>query len=560
MRCGSHWSHHHGHQAGDKHERRGFRADGRHDTWEKADVVPRRHRANPHMFVASPRCCGDGRCGLFVTCCRISRRLGAESPAGPANGGLRLAMFDTPTATTHPRGVRSILKRVASVVCVLTFAQGAAGLCAGWQSTLEARMQCQDDACPLHRHEHKHGTSRTQVTEAAADDCCALSPAPESSQSAAAFASTITRAVLQSLPPVVLSSEGNARLSAPWETPLAADARFETPAALRPARLATHSRRVSTRVAFPGGIAVRSRGPASVTSVVAHDQSTHRTLAEESVHRAGPVRRPRGLGLVGARRDAHRRDTRPLGQPGHRLHGLAGSQPAGGRRPGQLSADGEPAGTRRRSRRPLAVGVRLLDDLRRLRRQRGPVLRARSRPRAHEPGHQEPAGGRRANARPGRDGRRARLLVHGGEPHAVSARPAQPAGLVHPLSAQRRPRRRRSGVGRRPRPAVPDRRRSESPPDVQPAARRRGRRGPRQQPECRRQRAGFERRLVDRARRRADRSRSTTSSRSWSARRAVCRSTSSRWRTCTSATRFAWPRSSTARRKRSAASSSPAAA
>jgi hypothetical protein len=126
-------------------------------------------------------------------------------------------MFDTPPATTHPKGVRSILKRVASIVCVFTFAQGAAGLCAGWQTTLEARMPCQDDTCPLHRHEH--GASRARVTEAAADDCCALSPAPESIQSATAFASTITRSVLQSLPPVVLSFEGTPLLSAPWETP-----------------------------------------------------------------------------------------------------------------------------------------------------------------------------------------------------------------------------------------------------------------------------------------------------------------------------------------------------
>jgi hypothetical protein len=128
-----------------------------------------------------------------------------------------LSPFDRPTTTTHARVVRSVLRRVASVVCVLTFTQGAAGLCVGWQTTLEARMQCQDDACPFHRHEH--GASRTQITEATADDCCALSPAPESTQSSTAFASTITRSVLQSLPPVLLSSESTTRLSAAWETP-----------------------------------------------------------------------------------------------------------------------------------------------------------------------------------------------------------------------------------------------------------------------------------------------------------------------------------------------------
>ena len=80
-----------------------------------------------------------------------------------------------------------------------------------------------------------------------------------------------------------------------------------------------------------------------------------------------------------------------------------------------------------------------------------------------------------------------------------------PAGLVHPLPAQLRARRRRGRVGRRLRPAVPDRRRSEPAAHLQPAAQRRRRRRPRQQPERRRQRARVERRLADRSRRRADR-------------------------------------------------------
>ena len=68
--------------------------------------------------------------------------------------------IDRLTVATHPRGVRSVLRRVASVVCVLAFAQSAVALCAGWQATPEARMQCcQDGACPLHHHEH--GASRT---------------------------------------------------------------------------------------------------------------------------------------------------------------------------------------------------------------------------------------------------------------------------------------------------------------------------------------------------------------------------------------------------------------
>ena len=118
-----------------------------------------------------------------------------------------------------------------------------------------------------------------------------------------------------------------------------------------------------------------------------------------------------------------------------------------------------------------------------------------------------------------------------------------PAGLVHPLPAQRRAGRRGSGLRRRPRPAVPDRRRSEPPPDLQPAAQRGGVGRPRQQPECRRQRARVERRLADRARRRADRVRRRHQADRRRRRRTACRSTSSRWRTSRSATPSGSPRS-----------------
>lgn len=115
--------------------------------------------------------------------------------------------------------MRSVLKRVASVVCLLAFAQSAVAQCAGWQATAEARKACcQDGACPLD-HEAEAAGSPAQVTQTAADDCCAQSPQRDSSPSATAFASTITLAVLQSLPPVVLSLAPTAPLTAPWETP-----------------------------------------------------------------------------------------------------------------------------------------------------------------------------------------------------------------------------------------------------------------------------------------------------------------------------------------------------
>ena len=112
----------------------------------------------------------------------------------------------------------SFLKRVASIVCVLAFAQSAVAECAGWQATAEARRQCcQDGACPLHHH--KDEASGSQITQSAADDCCAQSQRHESSPSGTVFASTMTLAVVESLPPVVLSLLPLVPLSAPWETP-----------------------------------------------------------------------------------------------------------------------------------------------------------------------------------------------------------------------------------------------------------------------------------------------------------------------------------------------------
>jgi hypothetical protein len=119
---------------------------------------------------------------------------------------------------THAGDVRSVLKRVAALVCVLAFAQSAVALCAGWQATPEARMQCcQDGACPLHHHEH--GVPGPQITQTTADDCCAQLAGAESSPSGTVFASTITLAVLQAHSRVVLSLAPAMAISAPWETP-----------------------------------------------------------------------------------------------------------------------------------------------------------------------------------------------------------------------------------------------------------------------------------------------------------------------------------------------------
>jgi hypothetical protein len=132
-----------------------------------------------------------------------------------------VALFDELTGLprpTHSRDVLSALRQVASVVCLLVLAQGAATECAGWQATPEARMECcEEGICPLHGHDDE--ASRTSLTQSAVDSCCAQSARHESGLSATVVASTITLAVLRPLPPAVVSLAPAMLRSAPWETP-----------------------------------------------------------------------------------------------------------------------------------------------------------------------------------------------------------------------------------------------------------------------------------------------------------------------------------------------------
>ena len=86
------------------------------------------------------------------------------------------------------------LRRAVALVSVLALAQGALAQCAGWQATPEARRQCcESGACA--RHEQVDGDAHQQISQAAADDCCAQSQRSDSSPSGKTFASSMTLAV-----------------------------------------------------------------------------------------------------------------------------------------------------------------------------------------------------------------------------------------------------------------------------------------------------------------------------------------------------------------------------
>ena len=148
--------------------------------------------------------------------------------------------------------VRSVLKRVATVVCVLAFAQSAVGaVCrlAGDARSTHAVLPGRRVPASSSRARRvpDRRSHRPRPTTAAHNRASPNRVRPEQSSP-----STITLAVLQSLPPVVAESRARAAPQRAVGDTLAAHARPETPPALRPARLATHRRRVSTQVAVPG--------------------------------------------------------------------------------------------------------------------------------------------------------------------------------------------------------------------------------------------------------------------------------------------------------------------
>lgn len=71
----------------------------------------------------------------------------------------------------------TIRGRIAAVVAALALCAGNVAVCAGWQPTPEARMACCMSGmnCPMHESDHHDRSSRSGVSQAQADHCCAAS-------------------------------------------------------------------------------------------------------------------------------------------------------------------------------------------------------------------------------------------------------------------------------------------------------------------------------------------------------------------------------------------------
>ncbi len=185
---------------------------------------------------------------------------------------------------------------------------------------------------------------------------------------------------------------------------------------------------------------LNSRVAARSALEAAHDRPTHRTFAAQSLSRRRALDGDRRLGLVGDAARAYRCPSRFKRQPGDCFYRLVGAKSSGSRRPGHLSADRQSARVAGRQGGALFLSVRLFHDLRDLRGQRGPLLRAHPGSRTIESRHQATSVWGCSHARAGRNRRRACFLVHRRGRWTQLARSPIPAGLVRSLSAEFRAR------------------------------------------------------------------------------------------------------------------------
>jgi len=71
--------------------------------------------------------------------------------------------------------VLTLTRRLAAMAAVLTLCVGNVSVCAGWQSTPEARMACCTNGtrCPMHKSAPRRSGSTHVISQAQADNCCA---------------------------------------------------------------------------------------------------------------------------------------------------------------------------------------------------------------------------------------------------------------------------------------------------------------------------------------------------------------------------------------------------
>jgi len=102
--------------------------------------------------------------------------------------------------------VVTIARRLAAVAMVLTLCVGNLAVCAGWQASPEARMECCQNgtSCPMHKS-GAHGSHSTQsISQSQADTCCAASSNRTEPPTAVSSFAPVSAAALPALVPFVV--------------------------------------------------------------------------------------------------------------------------------------------------------------------------------------------------------------------------------------------------------------------------------------------------------------------------------------------------------------------
>src|SRR5687768_10661168 len=94
------------------------------------------------------------------------------------------------------------LRRISVLTLMLALVDAHVAVCAGWQSTPEARMDCctEDCVCPMHDSKSGSNSGRSDsgkaLTQSDADSCCASSEREDSSPSNPSTVAPISNVVL----------------------------------------------------------------------------------------------------------------------------------------------------------------------------------------------------------------------------------------------------------------------------------------------------------------------------------------------------------------------------
>ena len=133
-----------------------------------------------------------------------------RSPGSSLTRARRAAepSFDTFSSFQHPLGnVLTSGRRLSALLLSLALSASHVALCAGWMTTPEARMACCSEgaACPMHKSDSPESSSKSGVTQAEADSCCAASER-DSAPSASVFMLAVSFGVVPSPVPLVLPS------------------------------------------------------------------------------------------------------------------------------------------------------------------------------------------------------------------------------------------------------------------------------------------------------------------------------------------------------------------